>query len=116
MFGRKTGGVHAYIALARKRLDEMDKSLTALEQKARKEPVRAEAKKILADLKRYRAGVEKAARQMKSQASAAEARMKKLSAASAVSWVAFGLALAKSRKEFAYANRKAGKAIKRAVR
>jgi hypothetical protein len=116
MFGRNTSRMHVYVTAARRRAEQMDKALTKLERMARKAPARSEAKSLITDLKKRRAQFQDAARQMKLHANAAEARMKKLSAAGAISWSAFRTALAKSRKALVRANQKTGKAIKRALR
>jgi len=115
MFAR-TSKMHSYILQAKRRIDQMDASLATLERMVRKAHSRSDTAKLLAHLKKRRNNFALSAHQMKSHLNIAEARMKKLSAAGAVSCSAFRTALVKSRKVFARANRKAGKAIKRAVR
>lgn len=114
MFGRKRT-MQTYLDQAKKRITQMDTALAALEKAARKAG-RPKTGALLGDLRKQRNGFAAHARQVKSHAAAAEARMKKLRAAGAVSWIAFRLALAKSRKAFARANGVAGKAMRRAAR
>jgi chlorite dismutase len=108
--------MYPYLTWAKKRIDQMDASLASRERMVKKAKSRSDTAKLLADLKKRRDHFAITARQMKSHVNVAEARMRKLSAAGADSCSAFRIALVKSRKVFARANRKAGKAIKRAVR
>ena len=113
MFSHKNSG---YLVLAKKRIAEMEKAFSALERMVPKASSRPKAKELLTELKKRRSQFQTIAREMKAQASEADARMKKLSAAGTVSWSAFRTAFAKSRKAFTRANYKTGNAIKRAVR
>ena len=110
MFGHKK-----HLTLARKRMAEMDKALTALQRMARKCPARPEGKKLISEMKKRRAQLLATSREMKTHISRAELRMKKLSAAGTFSWSAFRTALTKSHRAFAKANHKAGKAVRRAI-
>jgi len=113
MFGRKNNG---HLALAAKRLEKMEKSLMALGRFGKSAPATGQAKKLIAELNRRRIDFQTTTRHMKSHVRAAEARMKKLNVASTASWSAFQTALVKSQKAFARANRKAGKALRRAAK
>jgi hypothetical protein len=62
-----------------------------------------------------RADIDAALKQMKVDASEAEARLQKLKQAGSESWPAFGAALAESRKAFDRANQAAWDALKRAA-
>ena len=62
-----------------------------------------------------RADIDAALKQMKADASEAEARLQKLKQAGSESWTAFGAALAESRKAFDRANQAAWDALKRAA-
>jgi hypothetical protein len=62
-----------------------------------------------------RADLDAALKQMKADASDAEARLQKLKQAGGESWTAFGAALAESRKAFDRANQSAWDALKRAA-
>lgn len=62
-----------------------------------------------------RADIDAALKQMKADASEAEARLQKLKQAGSESWPAFGAALAESRKAFDRANQAAWDALKRAA-
>ncbi len=114
MFGRKST-MQTYLDQAKKRITRMDAALAVLEKMAKKAG-RPKSAALLGDLRKQRNSFAAHARQVKSQAAAAEARMKKLRAAGAVSWIAFSLALTRSRKAFARANRVAGKAVRHATR
>jgi len=61
-----------------------------------------------------RGDIDAAVKQMKADASAAEARLQKLKQAGSESWTAFGAALAESRKAFDRASQAAWDAVKRA--
>jgi hypothetical protein len=115
MFAQKSS-MHGYLVLAKKRIDEMDAALAALERKAKTARSRDRLAKAIADLKKRRNGFAVQMRRMQTHASAAEARMKKLSVAGQVSWSAFRVALARSRKAFARSGRVTAKAMRRAVR
>jgi len=62
-----------------------------------------------------RADIDAAVKQMKADASEAQARLQKLKQAGSESWTAFGAALAKSRNAFDRANQAAWDALKRAA-
>ena len=62
-----------------------------------------------------RADLDAALKQMKADASEAEARLQKLKQAGSESWTVFGAALAESRKAFDRANQAAWDALKRAA-
>jgi hypothetical protein len=62
-----------------------------------------------------RADIDAAVKQMKADASEAEARLQKLKGAGRESWTAMNAALAESRKAFDRANQVAGDALKRAA-
>lgn len=113
MFGRKH---NSHLAVAARRLEKMEKSLTALGRFGKHTPAAGQAKKLIAELNRRRIHYQTTTRDVKSHVRAAEARMKKLSVASAASWLAFQTALVKSQKAFARANRKASKAFTRAAK
>ena len=115
MFAQKSS-MHGYLVLAKKRIDEMDAALAALERKAKTARSRDRLAKAIADLKKRRNGFAVQMRRMQTHASAAEARMKKLSVAGQVSWSAFRVALARSRKAFARSGRVTAKVMRRAVR
>lgn len=116
MFAQKKSSMHGYLVLAKKRIDEMDAALAALEKRARTARSREKLAKAIADLKKRRNGFAVQVRRMQTHATAAEARMKKLSVAGQISWTAFGVALARSRKAFARSGRVTAKAMRRAVR
>ena len=111
MFGHKR-----HFALARERIAEMGKAVTALERMVRKAPAGSETKRLLSEMKKRRAQLQATADQMKAQIDRAQMRLKKLSGAAVVSWSAYSAALAKARKALARANHKTAKRIKRAVR
>jgi hypothetical protein len=111
MFGR-----NSHLTLAKKRINEMNRALASVERIAKKASARTEGKKLISELRKRQAQFLVATDQMKDHIVSAEARMKKLNAAGSASWSAFRTALAKSHKAFTGANRKAGKAIRRAVR
>lgn len=111
MFAHKT-----YLTAARQRMKQMDQALAALAPVGRKVHNHPDAKKLIAELKKHRDAFQVTARRMQDHVQTAEARAKKLRAAGALSWSAFRSAFAKSKKSFAHANRKAAKAVKRAVR
>jgi hypothetical protein len=115
MFARKSS-MHGYLVVAKKRIDEMDAALAGLERKARTADSRARLERAIADLKKRRNSFAVHVRQVKTHTAAAEARMKKLSAAGLISWSAFRAALARSRKAFARSGRVTAKAMRRAVR
>lgn len=113
MFGRTN---NSHLVLAARRLKEMETALAALKRFGRKTPSSGGAKRLVAELNRRRVQFERSTKHMKDHIGAAEARLKKLNVASAASWSAFQTALGKSQRAFAKANRKAGKAIKHAMR
>jgi hypothetical protein len=115
MFAPKSS-LHGYLELAKKRIDEMDAALAGLERKARTARSREGLAKMIADLRKRRNGFAVQVRRMQSHATAAEARMKKLSVAGQVSWSAFRVALARSQKAFARSGRVTAKAVRRAVK
>jgi chromosome segregation ATPase len=115
MFARKSS-LHGYLELAKKRIDEMDAALAALEKKAKTARSRDRLAKAIADLKKRRNGFAVQVRRMQTHATTAEARMKKLSLAGHISWAAFRVALVRSRKAFARSGRVTAKAMRRAVR
>ena len=115
MFAHKSS-LHGYLELAKKRIDEMDAALADLERKARTTASRARLERTIADLKKRRNSFATHVRQVKTHTAAAEARMKKLSVAGQVSWSAFRVALARSRKAFARSGRVTAKAVRRAVK
>ena len=106
---------NSHLVLAAKRLKEMETALVALGRLGKKAPSGG-AKRLIAELNRRRVHFEKSTRHMKDHIGTAEARLKKLNVASAASWSAFQAALGKSQRAFAKANRKAGKAIRHAIR
>jgi hypothetical protein len=75
------------------------------------EKLQNEASKVAAA---RRGDIDAAVKQMKADASEAEARLQKLKQAGSESWTAFGAALAESRKAFDRANQAAWDAVKRA--
>ena len=113
MFFRRSS---SYLDRAKKRIGEIEKAVKTLERLARKAPAPPVGKRLMIELKKHNSQFQALAGQMKGHAREADARIKKLNDASAVSWASFRTALAKSRKAFARANYKAGKAIKRATR
>jgi hypothetical protein len=115
MFAPKSS-MHSYLDQTKKRIDEMDAALARLERAAKKAGSRAKTGALLADLRKRRRDFAVHTRQVKSHAAAAEARMRKLRVAGALSWAAFRLALARSRKAFTRANRVTGKAVRRATK
>ena len=74
--------------------------------------LQAEAAKVAAA---KRADIDAAVKQMKADATEAEARLQKLKQASGESWAVLSGALAESRKTFDQANQKAWETLKRAV-
>ncbi|HWC62146.1 MAG TPA: hypothetical protein VG501_00880 [Rhizomicrobium sp.] len=110
------GFSNGHATLIGRRLGAMNKAIMALEREARRIPARPAARKLMAELKRHRSELKNTARLMKIHERAAAARMKKLGVAGTLSWSAFRAAFAKSKKAFARANKKAGKALRRAVR
>jgi hypothetical protein len=112
MFGQKRS---SYLVLAAKRLSDMEKAAATLRQNSKGAGVSRQVKKFMTELGRHRRQFERTTRQMNNHITAAEVRLRRLNVASTASWAAFQAALVKSQKAFARANRKAGKAIKRAV-
>lgn len=115
IFARKSS-LHSYLELAKKRIDGMDAALAALEKWAKMARSRDRLARVIADLRKRRNSFAVQVRRMQTHAVTAEARMKKLSLAGKVSWSAFHLALARSRKAFARSGRVTAKAMRRAVR
>ena len=115
MFAHKSS-LHGYLELAKARIDEMDVALAALERKAKTARSREKLVKVIADLKKRRNSFSVHVRQVKAHTAAAEARMKKLSVAGQISWSAFRVALARSRKAFVRSGRVTAKAVRRAVK
>ena len=102
--------------LAGKRIAEMDKANAAIKRITRRAPAPTEANKLIAEMKKRRAQLGVTANRMANHISKAQARMKNLSSAASASWSAYRVALAKSHKALARANRKTAKTIRRAVR
>jgi hypothetical protein len=109
--------VQAYLALAGKQIEQQQVTfagVAAAQLKAWHEAadkLRDAATKVTTD---RRADLDAALKQMKADASEAEARFQKLKLAGSESWSALGAALAESRKAFDSANQAAWEAFKRA--
>ena len=110
--------VQAYLALAGKQIEQQKVTfagVAAAQIKAWHEAadkLRDAATKVTTD---RRADLDAALKQMKADASEAEARFQKLKLAGSESWSALGTALAESRTAFDRANQAAWEAFKRAV-
>jgi hypothetical protein len=110
--------VQAYVALAGKQIEQQQATfagVAAAQVKAWREAadkLRDAASKVRTD---RRADLDTAIKQMRADASEAEARFQKLKLAGSESWSALGAALAESRKAFDNANQAAWEAFKRAV-
>ena len=110
--------VKTYIETVGKQIQQQQatfRDVAAAQVKAWREAadvLHGEAAKI-ADARR--ADIDVAVKQMKADASEAEARLQKLKQAGTESWTAFGAALAESRKAFDRANQAAWDAFKRAA-
>lgn len=115
MFGR-TSSMHAYFRQAKKRIDQMDAALGRLERAAGKSKSAAQTARLMAEMKKHRLGFKAALTELRAEARAAEARMKKLTQAGGASWDAFRAAALRSRKAFGKATRKSVKAVRRATK
>lgn len=109
--------VKAYLDSAGKHIDQQQatfRNVAAAQMKAWREAAdkfQGAATKVAMD---RRTDIEAAVKQMKADASQAEARLQKMKEAGRESWTALSAALAESRKAFDSANKTAGDALKRA--
>ena len=112
------GQVKAYIETVGKQVQQQQatfQDVAAVQVKAWREAadkLQAEAAKVSSA---RRADIDAAVKQMKADASEAEARLQKLKQAGSESWTALGGALAESRKAFDRANQAAWDALKHAA-